>query len=61
MADEPAASGGQIQDELIDNDITGADTPARPHWTRHLEAKVVASAFVALIANGLRAALSLLN
>lgn len=59
MDDEPAKSLAQIQVEPIRNGINGAASPDMSHWTRHLEVKVVAGAIVALIVNGLRAALSL--
>lgn len=61
MVDELAKSGVQLQVEPIDNCNSGSATPDMAIWSRHLEVKLVAGAFVALIANGLRAALSLLN
>ena len=49
MADEPAKSGVQLQVEPIDNNISGSATPDMAHWSRHLEVKLEAGAFVALI------------
>ena len=61
MAEEPTKAASQFQDEIIHRDIGDASAPDTAIWTRYLEVKIVTGVFVALIANGLRALVTLLN
>ena len=61
MAEEPTKAASQFQGEIIHRDIGDASAPDTANWKRYLEVKVVTGVFVALIANGLRALVTLLN
>lgn len=61
MIQEPINAELQSQVEPTHCDYREAPTPEIAHWTRHLEIIALGGLLAAVIANGLRVFLSLLN
>lgn len=61
MIQEPIKAEPQSQVEPTHCDYRDAPTPEIAHWTRHVEIIGIGGLLAALIANGLRVFLSLLN